>query len=265
MHADVALDVLALRKRVLRFVEKELDVLPVFTDLCRFAAGFGPMTIFGGLIRDLALGYSRDFSSDIDVVVKGMPANVLERVLGPYGARRNKFGGFRVQIGRWGLDLWNFERTWAFENGLIEGHELQDLLRTTFFNWDAVLFELERREIYSAPDYFADLAERSLNINLRQTPNEFGAAVRTLRLMSTDDAVLSPELAAFLYEQILTFGIHAIVREDAKRTSGRRLTESFVGSAAIALREHQTCRPGSDFALFSFQAELPLSERGVAG
>ena len=265
MKADVAPDVMALRKRVIRFVEKELDVLPAFSNLRQFALGFGPMAIFGGLIRDLALGYSRGFSSDIDVVVKDMPVDVLERALEPLSAQRNKFGGFRVQIGRWELDIWTFDGTWAFTNGLVGGREMHDLLKTTFFNWDAVLFELEQREIVCAPSYFTDIRERRLTIKLRQTPNELGAAVRTLRLMYTDEASLSPELASFLHAQILLHGIHAIVAEDAKRTAKRRLTEDYVGSAAIALREHQACRPTEDFSLFSFQGDLPLIERGARG
>jgi hypothetical protein len=255
---DVALDAAVLRKRVARFVDKELAVLPAFIELRRQAKSYGPMAIVGGLIRDLALGYARDFSSDVDIVLKDMPVEALASHLAPYGARRNAFGGFRVAFGRWLFDLWTFDNTWAFVNGYVEGRDLSDLLRTTFFNWDAALFETEDRELIARPSYFDELARRRLTINLRQTPNELGAAVRALRSMSAAEVSLTPDLAAFLHAKIVEHGIHQIVAEDAKRSGRRRLTTEFVGSVAIALGRHQETRPNSPFSLFSFQRDLPL-------
>jgi hypothetical protein len=253
----LALDSATLRKRVVRFVDKELAVLPPFAGLADLAGSFGPMAIFGGLIRDLALGHSREFSSDVDLVLKDMPAGVLDRFLASHGAQRNAFGGFRVHR-RWGFDLWTFDSTWAFAKGLVPGRELEDLLRTTFFNWDAVLFEVETSELIVLPSYFEDLKSLRLAINLRQTPNEVGAAVRALRAMSEGEVSLAPELAAFLHSQIAEHGIHRIVEIDAKRSGRRRLTTSFVGSVAIALQAHQATRPAEPFSFFDFQRRLPL-------
>ena len=239
-------------------MDKELTVLPAFVDLRSMASSYGPMTIFGGLIRDIALGNSRDFSSDVDVVLKGMPTDVLDRWLTPHGAHRNSFGGFRVALGRWVFDLWTFESTWAFAKGLIQGNGLADLLRTTFFNWDAVLFDVGTGELMARPSYFAELESRLLSINLRPTPNEFGAAVRALRLMSEGGVSLAPELAAFLHLQIVEHGIEEFVAADAKRSGRRRLTTSFVGSVAIALGAHQVTSASTPFSFFDFQPALPL-------
>jgi hypothetical protein len=254
----LATDATSLRKRVVRFVGKELAVLPPFQDLTRVAKSFGPIAIFGGLIRDLALGRSRDFSSDVDVVLKGMPKNVLARHLAPYEAIRNSFGGFRVQLGRWVFDLWTFETTWAFAKGLVEGHELADLLRTTFFNWDAALFELTDEQLIVSPSYFEELDARFLAINLRQTPNEFGAAVRALRLIAEGRVAVEPDLAEFLYAQILAHGIDDMAAADSKRVGRRRLTKGFVGSVALALHEYHARRPELPFTFFDFQPDLPL-------
>lgn len=253
-----AIDAPALRKRVVRFVDKELSVLPAFQELSRTAKSFGPMVIFGGLIRDLALGLARDFSSDVDVVLKGMPVDVLERHLAPYAATRNAFGGFRVQLGRWVFDLWTFETTWAFTKGHVEGQELTDLLRTTFFNWDAALFDISSEQLIVRPTYFAELDARYLAINLRQTPNEFGAAVRALRFIAEGGVSVAPDLAQFLHAQILTHGIDELAAADAKRIGRRRLTSHFVGSVAIALREHVARGAEQPFRFFDFQPALPL-------
>jgi hypothetical protein len=257
----VATDSPSLRKRVIRFVSKELAVLPPYQTLTAAARSFGPMMIFGGLIRDLALGHSRDFSSDVDVVLKGMPLEVLGRQLAPYKPERNAFGGFRVQFGRWGLDLWTFETTWAFANGLVQGIQREDLLRTTFFNWDAVLFEVDHEELNARPSNFAELEARLLAINLRTTPNELGATVRALRLIAEGRVSVAQDLAAFLHTQILAHGINQITEADAKRVGRRRLTKSFVGSVAIALRAHQSTQSDKPFTFFDFQPALPLTKQ----
>ncbi len=262
---SIATDSASLRKRVARFVDKELAVLPPFYELAEKAKSFGPIAIFGGLIRDLALGHSRAFSSDVDIVLKGMSVDVLARHLVPYQAVRNSFGGFRVSFGRWVFDLWTFETTWAFAKGFVQGRELADLLRTTFFNWDAVLFELTKEELIARPSYFADLEARSLAINLRQTPNELGAAVRALRSIAEGGVSVAPDLAAFLHSQIRAHGIEEMTAADAKRVGRRRLTKDFVGSVAIALGEHQTNRPEAPFTFFDFQRELALPVGTRAG
>ncbi len=254
----VAADAASLRKRVARFVSKELAVLPPFLELTETAKSFGPIVIFGGLIRDLALGYSREFSSDVDVVLKHMPVEVLARHLAPYRAVRNAFGGFRVQFGRWGFDVWTFESTWAFVKGFVPGNELADLLRTTFFNWDAALFDLANEELLVRPSYFAEIEARFLSINLRETPNELGAAVRTLRYLTEGGVSVAPDLAAFLHSQIIAHGLDEIAAADAKRVGRRRLTKSFIGSVAIALGDHQAKHPETPFTFFDFQPDLPL-------
>ena len=158
--------------------------------------------------------------------------------------------------------MWTFESTWAFTQGLVEGKQLVDLLRTTFFNWDAALFSLDDNELIVRPSYFEELEKRGLAINLRPTPNEFGAAVRALRLMAVEDLTLTAGLAQFIQSQIIEHGIHRIVNEDAKRTGRRRLTTCFVGTVAIALRQHQATRADQPFAFSSFQQRLPLGSDG---
>ena len=254
----IAQDMNALRQRVERFVRTELMVLPAFKDLLSLTGSYGPAALFGGLIRDLALGYARDFSSDVDIVVKDVPSGVLARFAGRHAAERNSFGGFRLPLGRWLFDVWTFETTWAFSAGLVKGNALADLLSTTFFNWDAVLLDLEKRQLMARPSYLTDLQRGCLAINLRETPNELGAAVRALRLMWQAEATVTPDLAEFINAQILEHGLDKIVATDAKRSGRRRLTRDYVGSLAVSLRQHLLDRPGEPFRFASLQRALPL-------
>jgi hypothetical protein len=256
----VVQDMNALRQRVERFLRSELLVLPPFNDLLSLVGSFGPAVLFGGLIRDLALGNARSFSSDVDIVVKDMPPHVLAHFASRHAAGENSFGGFRVPMGRWLFDIWTFERTWAFSAGFVDGHSLADLLSTTFFNWDAVLFDIQKRQLIARPSYLSDLQHGCLAINLRATPNELGAVVRALRLMWQSEAKISPELAEFIHAQIVEHGLDQIVASDAKRSGRRRLTAEYVGGLAISLRQHLLDRPEEPFKLASLQRALPLEK-----
>lgn len=78
-------------------------------------------------------------------------------------------------------------------------------------------------------------------------------------MMAEGGVSLAPDLAAFLYSQIVAHGIDEMTTADAKRVGRRRLTKTFVGTVAIALHQHQALRPDEPFTFFDFQPALPLS------
>src|SRR5690554_5107071 len=83
-----------------------------FLDLLCSALPMGNVYLFGGVLRDLALFGTRGFCSDIDLVVdEGWDTCVpfLEHL----GARKNKFGGYRLWVAGWPVDIWSAEETWA--------------------------------------------------------------------------------------------------------------------------------------------------------
>src|SRR5262245_12446938 len=62
--------------------------------------------LFGGMLRDLALFGREGFNSDIDVVVEGEWA-AFSDYLETLGAKKNRFGGYRLSAGDWPIDIWN--------------------------------------------------------------------------------------------------------------------------------------------------------------
>ena len=178
---------------------------------------------------------------------------------------RNSFGGYRLSVGRWVLDIWTLESTWAFRQGLVDGRKIPDLLNTTFFNWDAIVFKLESNRLSYSDHYLSDLSQRKLSINLRNCANELGATVRTLRLLAQASPKLDPQLASFLFENINHYGSSEILRSDAKSKGKRVLTADFVGTTAIALRHHQHNESDAYFQIFEHQEELPLSHHFAGG
>ena len=98
-----------LKKRVLRFFEspKRAEV----KHLVRVLSKGGEVLVFGGLLRDIALYGGDSFNSDIDLVVDCSPAMLFDffEKAAP-SAKKNHFGGYRVKVGGWSIDVWPIKK-----------------------------------------------------------------------------------------------------------------------------------------------------------
>lgn len=186
--------------------------------------------IFGGMLREFALNGARDFVSDIDLVTFATNADIL-LAINDLTPRRNKFGGYRFTAGKWRFDIWAFEETWAFRQGLVRGSDFTDLFRTTFFNVDAALFHLARREFSFSSAYEQGVVHRLLEINLEANPAPARMARRAIRLAVERELSVGPALASFI-----------LSHTDARELSGVYLT--FVDT----LHRHISDCPSSPFA-----------------
>jgi len=179
---------------------------------------FSDVSIFGGMLRDLIIEGNRTFKSDVDLVLKIHPdqRKSLEFLLSLYPNEKNKFGGFRLQIGEWKIDLWELENTWALRNGIVSGKDFSALLDTTFFNWDAIAYDLKKNEILYKENYFESLEFRLLDINLAKNPNLIGTYKRILKHLMSNQAKLTPTLVDFYISNYELVSSHLI----EKNTSG---------------------------------------------
>lgn len=143
--------------------------------------------LFGGVLRDLALFGKRGFKSDIDIVVDGDWKNCSEYIQS-LGATKNKFGGFRLDISGWPVDIWHAKETWAIAQGLVQYKDIRSLTKTTILNWDAILMDWKTKKIICPENYLEALRERQMDIVLQQNPNPLGAAVRVFRHLCSKDA-----------------------------------------------------------------------------
>jgi len=158
----------------------------------------GDVYLFGGVLRDLALLGRRGFNSDIDLVVEGNWSNFVS-YLESLKAYRNKFGGYRLTIGGWPIDIWNARETWAIKQGLVPYKGIASLTNTTVLNWDAILMSWRTRSFIHRKNYFEEINLRALDIVLEQNPNPLGMAVRVFRHLCLKDArKLTPSAAKYL-------------------------------------------------------------------
>ncbi|MEW8052596.1 MAG: hypothetical protein AB2792_14585 [Candidatus Thiodiazotropha sp.] len=161
---------------VVDFLEFLVDSLPT-----------GNIYLFGGVLRDLALLGKRGFNSDLDLVADGEWKNCT-RYLEHIGAKRNKFGGYRLTIAGWPIDIWGSKDTWAIKQGLVTYNGIYSLTKTTVLNWDAILMNWRTKTFIYRDRYLSDLNDRLLDIILEDNPNPLGMAVRVFRHLCSKDA-----------------------------------------------------------------------------
>ncbi len=179
----------------------------------------GDVYIFGGLLRDIGLLGNRGFNSDVDVVVEGSWEHIV-RYLDSAGAKRNKFGGYRVTVAGWPVDIWSARETWAIKHHLVDYRGIASLTETTVLNWDAILMNWRTRAFVHRDRYFEQLRDRVLDIVLRGNPNPLGMATRVFRHLCLKDAKqITRNAAAYLAESASKYSFEEI--RDAELRSYR--------------------------------------------
>lgn len=237
----------AIGQRLSNFVKVATSQSQELANALGSLRSIGEVAIFGGAIRDIALFGAETFRSDIDLVVDIEDRRAIEIALSRHKFSRTAFGGYRLSISSWQVDVWPYKRTWAVVNGYVRASRLEDLLQTTFFNWDAVLYSLESRHLTSRSDYVEALQKRYLDIVLLENPNPLGMVERALRMMMRTGATLSPALVAFMLETLNNV--------TSLTWSSRRNFINDQQTLLNALKRHYGSNPMHPFSL---EEDLPL-------
>lgn len=233
------------------------DTLSGFIDFLAAALPHGEIYLFGGVLRDLAFYGRNGFSSDVDIVVEGDWLNFV-RYLEGLGAKRNKFGGYRLSAGEWPIDVWNAEETWAIRQGIVVYTGIEALTRTTVLNWDAILMNWRSKRFVCSNRYLDDLQDRSLHVVLENNPNPLGMAVRVFRHLSTKDARrVSPETVGYLENCTEKFSFEDLSNAEFK-TYSNNLIEPVVYRLFSLSRRHRDLEVDERFVL----AIIELGSRG---
>ena len=200
MTVTAAKDKLVLKKRLQRFFDPKSKARQGLYSFLDGLTSKVDVYIYGGVIRDIALYGVASFKSDIDIVFTG-DETALKSVWTNYGgAERNNFGGHRLNVGRWQVDIWSAEATWAFKEGYRRFESIESMLDTTITNWDAILYHWKDGKIICKEDYFKDLSSYYLDVVLDKNPNMLGMYTRVMRYCMGKAAArkVSPRVAHLL-------------------------------------------------------------------
>ncbi|WP_223458512.1 MULTISPECIES: hypothetical protein [unclassified Pseudomonas] len=160
---------------------------------------FDRVAVMGGLVRDFAREGRTGFRSDVDLVIddsKEKVALLAEKL----SATPNRFGGYGYKSGPWKIDFWALETTWAQKH--VPMQRLEDVLLGTFFDWDAVAYDLWERKLICHDDYLERIRAKTLEINLRPNPSPMGNLVRAIRRLVLWQVVPGEKLRCFIDEHL---------------------------------------------------------------
>lgn len=218
-------------KSIVEFLDFLADVIPD-----------GDVYLFGGVLRDVALFGRRGFASDIDLVVEGDWKHCI-KYLASLGAHRNRFGGFRLEVGGWPVDIWNATDTWAIKQGFVTYNDIASLTETTVLNWDAILMNWRTGAFVCRERYLQELRERTLDVVLMANPNPLGMIVRVFRHLCSKDARRVTRAAAkFLAESTAEHSYTDIASEE-RRSYGN----SLIRRDTYAFFERMNAREAASF------------------
>lgn len=200
---EVSPDLINIQRRINYFYRQRLEKIDLIKSL------FNSNTVvFGGLLRDLGAAGSRHFKSDIDLVSMETKST-LEKLLEKYNIIKNKYGGFRFSYYGQDFDIWSYEDTWAFREGLVEPSQSFDaLLRTTFFNLDSSYFELSTKSFFASDDYISGINKGILDINLKENPFPKKMAERAIRYALDYNFSISYKLQLYIFENIYSLNVN---------------------------------------------------------
>lgn len=186
--------------------------------------------LFGGAIRDFALFGRPGFNSDLDLVVS-CPSITLAEVLPSWGVVRNKFGGFRLNVGQQEIDVWSAPETWAFKQGLLAYSGIESLLSTVVINWDAVLLNLRNNEILTYPGFFEEIEKRHLDVRFTKNPKPTNVATKILRYISLKEVkTVSVDLHDYVKRAIKSIGSEEIVRREMEQFGSGYITNQILSA-----------------------------------
>ena len=181
------------------------------TDLIGHLGQLGEVAIFGGMPRDLAHGGADAFNSDVDLVVDTCEGRLAD-LMRDTPAKRNRFGGYRVAGRCHDYDVWALPSTWAVRSGHVAARHLPDLVWTTFFDCDAIVYLCSSHRVHHLKREVALRRGDMIEINLEANPNPRGIVERTMRILRNGEYALGPRLRRYLGEILASK--HASIEKD---------------------------------------------------
>lgn len=249
-------DLRLLPKRINYFLKSEKYNRKEVFNVLKTLSLLGNVAIFGGMLRDLCLGGNYKFRSDIDLVIDTDDENALFKNLKVFSLEFNSFGGYRISLSKWKLDIWQLSKTWAFREGYVKNVSFDNLIKTTFFNWDAIVFVQNSNKIYGKENYLETLKSRVLDINLEPNPNPLGAVVRSLRYLIRENAILSPRLTNYIVRTSQLFNSSDLIVTEKERFNGNSLNETLIDDILREMKENQNSNPNKPFSMATSQLAL---------
>lgn len=174
---------------------------------------FDRIAVIGGLVRDFAHEGRSGFHSDLDLVIDAPQEKVAE-LAATLDAQANRFGGFGCKQGPWKIDFWALETTWARRHVSVK--KLEDIVSCTFFDWDAIAYDLGEKKLICSENYLTRIEKKTLDVNLLPNPSPMGNLVRAVRRLVIWKVQAGPVLKAFINEHLDEAALRYVQEKEAE-------------------------------------------------
>ena len=143
-----------------------IKILEFLTELSQFSE----VLVFSGVIRNFFLNYCGNIR-DFDLVVNGDEA-VIENFLKKHTSTKNSFGGYKITIDSFKIDIWHIDKTWAYSNYRVDQQLFKDynLPNTAFFNFSSVVFDYNHSNFIVSPNFKNFLDTKEIDLVLEDNP-----------------------------------------------------------------------------------------------
>jgi hypothetical protein len=138
-------------------------------------------------------------------------------------ARPNRFGGYAFHHPHWKIDFWALETTWALRQGHVSVSTLADVTQSTFFDCDAILYDLHGRSVIASENYFERLHQNTIDIQLAPNPSLDGNLLRAIRRLLCWGSRPGERLSAFIGENLTDASLLRIQEVEARLYANRVL------------------------------------------
>lgn len=195
--------------------------------LLKVSNQIGEAYLFGGLVRDALLGSSGMFG-DVDIFVSGpLDEQTAERVSRVH--RRTNFGGMRLVVGRYDVDIWELAKSAAFRFERGREMSVKGLLSSVCFSTDAVAVSLLTGRVLADRSFNRTVKTRVFEFVLRPPTIEILQVVRVARICVKNDVRPDKEISRYFTEGVDAFGASGLIAAEQKWKGRRLLDERIVG------------------------------------
>lgn len=130
--------------------------------------------ILSGIIRDFFLGITSSVR-DIDFVIENSPRILIkyrDELSDTDEIKSNSFKGLKINFqGNPTIDVWEIASTWGIKKKNIEKPTINDLIDSVFFNFSAIVYDLQDRKFIFSDRFVSFFKTKDLDIVFSDNPN----------------------------------------------------------------------------------------------